>query len=262
MNIKNDQQPAKKYAKAQPGQKVVKLSRNKKNGFRNIFLVFALLLFIVGAISVVIISRQQELDKGTSAPTAPESQPAAYIPDAEICQTSFTVPVSDEAIACGEGFCLSDEDCDGDLVCAEQEEIIPSNLNSLCTSVGGQYSRTVFVAADEAGTGGEGASCETDYDCIYGYKCQDNRAERVSGTELAVTADYRPVCTQVAKASCDLSASDLAPAEMEEFCNNSKGDEFENEVCSYLNNLDIGNYGFCSQENLNLFDSLLPSTPL
>lgn len=255
MNAQDNNQPA-KYEKAQPTGQVVKLSSKKsKNSFKSIFMAFALVLFIVGSISVLLISRKQELDTTPVAPTAPESQPSAFIPEVETCQTSFTVPDLIEPIICGEGYCLSDGDCETGLSCVTTREIVPARLNELCEENTGNYIRTDILPASEAGTQTEGL-CDADSDCAYGYKCSP---EPYGGLPEGLAGTGQLRCYQWPKAVCDFSESNLSESKIEEFCTNSGADTISDQSCLYITNMDLGSYGFCSRPEYETACSASPS---
>ncbi len=109
----NNYQPV-KYAKAPSANSLQ--NKNNKNSLKILYLVFALLLFIVGSASVVLISRKQELEPGPVAPNVPQSKPEAYIPVEESCVTSFNVPLN---LACSDSGCADDNDCQKGYVCIQ-----------------------------------------------------------------------------------------------------------------------------------------------
>lgn len=243
MNAQDNYQPA-KYEKAKPTGQVVKLtSRKAKNPIKNVVMAFALLLFVVGAISVLLVSRKQELDSTPVAPNAPQSQPAAFIPEAETCSTSFTVPEAPAAIICGEGYCLSDSDCESGLTCVTTKEIVPARLNELCEENGGNYYRSTILPASEAGTQTEGL-CTADSDCAYGYKCS---SEPYGGLPEGISGTGQLKCYEWPKAVCGFKTTSFSTEKITKFCNDSKADQVLDRACLYIKNLDLGNYGFCSK---------------
>jgi hypothetical protein len=114
MGKNNNYQPV-KYAKA-PSVSDLQ-NKNNKKPLKTLLLFFALLLFIAGSASVILISRKQELEPGPVAPNVPQSKPEAYIPDEESCVTSFSVPTS--LLACSDSGCADDNDCQEGYICIQ-----------------------------------------------------------------------------------------------------------------------------------------------
>lgn len=114
MNIDQNQAPV-TYLKSKDGQgsSVIK----KANNFKAILMALGLLIFIGGATSVFLISQKQ--DTAPVAPTAPQSQPAAYIEKTQTCTLEFEVtkPDEPEKIACGRSGCTNSDDCANGYVC-------------------------------------------------------------------------------------------------------------------------------------------------
>ena len=209
MNTTKDQQPA-KYVKAQSGtvdagKKLSKKHPGKKNnGLRTVLMVFALVIFLVGSLSVILISRKQELDDGPVAPNAPESKPAAYIPDEESCVTSFTV--SSTKLACGDSICVHDSDCESGLECVRFED-----ENGELDLTDGKYytgycSETEYVEACEADPSYETccepeeeliacglSDCATDSDCESGLECVIVYEEETNTSEASSSSSLNPV---------------------------------------------------------------------
>lgn len=119
MNIDHTQTPA-TYLKSKQGQNL-DLNKNK-NSFKTILMMLGLLIFIGGAISVFLISQKQNTTP--VAPTAPQSQPAAYIEKTQTCTLEFEVTEPDipEKLACGEKNCVSNDDCESGYVCISTSE--------------------------------------------------------------------------------------------------------------------------------------------
>lgn len=110
MNTDQNKEPA-KYLKSKQGEKI---SFGKKANLKVIAMLLGLLIFVGGAISVFLISQKQNTTP--VAPTAPQSQPAAYIEKTQTCTIEFDV-TPPEKIACGHSGCAEDNDCTTGLVC-------------------------------------------------------------------------------------------------------------------------------------------------
>ena len=119
MNINHTQSPA-TYLKSKQGQGF-DLNKNK-NSLKTITMIFGLLIFIGGAISVFLISQKQNTTP--VAPTAPQSQPAAYIEKTQTCTLEFEVtePDAPEKLACGDKDCVSSDDCESGYICVSTSE--------------------------------------------------------------------------------------------------------------------------------------------
>lgn len=119
MNIDKNQTPV-TYLKSKNGQGsgVVK----KTGNFKAILMALGLLIFIGGAVSVFLISQKQ--DTTPIAPTAPQSQPAAYIEKTQTCTLEFEVikPEEPEKISCGISGCVNSEDCADGYICISTSE--------------------------------------------------------------------------------------------------------------------------------------------
>jgi len=117
MNIDNNQTPT-TYFKSKKGQSPVV----KKNNFKIVAAILGILIFVGGAISVFLISQKQ--NTAPVAPTAPQSQPAAYIEKTQTCTLEFEVtePDAPEKLACGDKNCVNSDDCESGYVCISTSE--------------------------------------------------------------------------------------------------------------------------------------------
>lgn len=158
-----------------------------------------ILLFTLGLIGVLI-SQRQYLSQAPVAPTAPVSQPAAFI-DQSSCTLTFTVPeitVTPEPKECGYSPCETDNDCQDDLICvtaddgegycaveeyAEACEDDPSEQNC-CEEP--EPTPTPTPEPLECGERG----CDDNFDCENGLVCitADN------GNNYCTDPDYRSAC--------------------------------------------------------------------
>jgi hypothetical protein len=136
MNINENYQPA-KYVKAKNEAEMPMAStamKAKKKGPKMLWALLGLLVFLVGGISVYLISTRQTTEP--IAPTAPESQPAAQVEVKDSCTLVFSVPTNTPTptlqitppptitntptmppLACGASGCSTDADCGGDYIC-------------------------------------------------------------------------------------------------------------------------------------------------
>ncbi len=114
MNINQDQAPA-KYLKSKQGLKAA----TNKPSLKVLVMLLGLLIFIGGAISVFLISQKQTT--APVAPTAPQSQPAAYIQKTQTCTLEFDV-TKPSKLACGDQSCANDDDCAGALICVAAKD--------------------------------------------------------------------------------------------------------------------------------------------
>jgi len=165
MNIEQMETPA-TYVKSKQGQTSLK----KKGDFKVIAMLLGLLIFIGGAVSVFLITQKQNTTP--VAPTAPQSQPAAYIEKTQTCTLEFTVTEPDK-ITCGLSGCESDDDCSSNLICIEADNgnkycadedyktacIDDPNTNSCCTAP-----EEDLLACGEK-------DCTNSDDCEDGYVC-------------------------------------------------------------------------------------------
>lgn len=122
MNINNNQAPA-TYFKSKQGQDPnMNGVSKKKNSFKTVMAILGLLIFVGGAISVFLISQKQNTTP--VAPTAPQSQPAAYIEQTQTCTLEFDVTKSDEPdkIVCGVSGCTNSDDCESGYICISTSE--------------------------------------------------------------------------------------------------------------------------------------------
>lgn len=119
MNIDQNQAPV-TYLKSKNGQGSSGIK--KTSSFKAILMALGLLIFIGGAISVFLISQNQNTTP--VAPTAPQSQPAAYIEKTQTCTLEFEVtePDQPEKISCGRGGCTNSDDCASGYICISTSE--------------------------------------------------------------------------------------------------------------------------------------------
>lgn len=111
MLIKKDNSPA-TYLKSKQGGM---MNSPRKNNFKAVAMLLGLLVFIGGAFSVFLISQSQ--DTTPVAPTAPQSQPAAFISKTNTCTLQFEIEEIED-LACGDTGCeQSDLDCADGLIC-------------------------------------------------------------------------------------------------------------------------------------------------
>jgi hypothetical protein len=86
------------------------MQQNKKKTI--LMILITVLMVGLGAVAVITALRLRQLADQPVAPTAPQSQPRAAIPEAEFCTTAFTVAQS----TC-DGWCDDDSDCSTGYVC-------------------------------------------------------------------------------------------------------------------------------------------------
>jgi hypothetical protein len=125
------------YTKSKPGAGFI--GRKKQlPSWKVLATLMGVLFFVVGSISVVLITRQQ--DTTPVAPTAPTSEPAAFIEKLKSCTVAFDIleeePPITESLSCGQGICLLDSDCEDSFVCA----LTDRNINDRCEELGGEIS--------------------------------------------------------------------------------------------------------------------------
>lgn len=113
--LTNDQPTS--YTKSRPGMTGSKLG--KKQNMRAVLMLLGIIVFIVGAVSVFLISQNQNTTP--IAPNVPQSKPAAFIEKTQTCTLVFDVTEPDK-VACGEEGCETDNDCSGDLICITAED--------------------------------------------------------------------------------------------------------------------------------------------
>jgi len=128
-------------------------THTKKKSSKTLLMVLGLLVFVIGGLSVFLISQKQ--DTTPVAPNAPASQPAAYIQPIQTCTLEFEVPAvatstptltptltptpnptttltpvptvtvtpTPGLLACGVGGCLTTDDCEANLVCISTAQV-------------------------------------------------------------------------------------------------------------------------------------------
>lgn len=173
MNIDNNKQPA-TYLKSKQGQNS-SMKKTKKN-WQMIAMILGLLIFIGGAISVFLISQKQ--DTTPVAPTAPQSQPSAYIEKTQTCTLEFEVSeITDPKVACGR-ICASTSQCemiDGkQLECVLEESSRSGHcafpeFAEACASNPGEDT-CCYAPEENLFTCGE-SGCTNSDDCEDGYVC-------------------------------------------------------------------------------------------
>ena len=190
MNINFSEQPV-KYSKAKYDKAL--FSANNNN-FKTIAMVLGLLIFIGGTISVFLISRKQST--APIAPTAPQSQPAAYVEKTQTCTIEFDVKTSDK-IACGVKNCVENTDCETGLICITTSKT--DDKNTAIKYCGKESYKTACVAnpsVDSCCTAPEAAllscgekDCSTTNNCENGFVCISTSKTDANGKIIKYCAD-------------------------------------------------------------------------
>lgn len=188
----NSNQPLATYAKATQNEKVTR--RGAKPSWKVLITLFGVLLFVVGSISVVLITRQQ--DTTPVAPTAPTSEPAAYIEQTATCTLTFTVGEDEpELIACGESGCQTDNDCVGSFVCVEADDgdsyCADSRYTATCTD-SPSYSNCCTPPEEEEDLACGEVGCSSNSDCSNGLIC----VEAEDGNGYCSEEEFEDACAE------------------------------------------------------------------
>lgn len=206
MNIDRTYQPA-KYVKAPTAPETSSVGVNQKKALpKNALMILGLLLFVVGAISIFLISSRQSTNP--LAPNAPESKPAASVEKTNTCTTSFEVvaPVTPpEKISCGGSGCDVDSDCKTGFICIttdnKDEKGQPvkycanENYKDYCKDLPSESNCCVAQPTPTPASCGV-TGCKVDADCKTGLVCVATSEKDSNGNAVSYCAkeEFKQVC--------------------------------------------------------------------